>query len=65
MYAGRPSHVDLIFLNGEILAYCKYAVGKQSQYDDSYIRKSAIRYNIPYITTMTAALQRVKGNSGV
>jgi len=26
-----------------------------------YIRKSAIRYNIPYMTTLTAALAGVKG----
>ena len=35
--------------------------GKQSEYDDSYIRKSAIKYGIPYITTMAAARATVKG----
>jgi carbamoyl-phosphate synthase large subunit len=34
---------------------------RRSSDDDSYIRKSAIRYNIPYITTLTAALAGVKG----
>ena len=34
---------------------------KRSETDDSYIRKSAIRYNIPYITTLTAALAGAKG----
>jgi len=37
------------------------AAGRRSQYDDSYIRKAAIRYKIPYITTMTAALASVRG----
>ena len=60
MYEGRPNIVDLI-LNGEIQLIVNTPSGKQSQYDDSYIRKSAIRYNIPYITTMTAALASVKG----
>ncbi|NLM11162.1 MAG: carbamoyl-phosphate synthase large subunit [Clostridiaceae bacterium] len=60
MYEGRPNIVDLI-VNGEIQLIVNTPAGKQSQYDDSYIRKSAIRYNIPYITTMTAALASVKG----
>jgi len=60
MYEGRPNIVDLI-LNGEIQLVVNTPSGKQSQHDDSYIRKSAIRYKIPYITTMTAALASVKG----
>ena len=36
-------------------------VGKRSKYDDSYIRKSAIKYKVPYITTMAAACATVKG----
>ena len=35
--------------------------GKRSQYDDSYIRKTAIKYKVPYITTMAAALASAKG----
>lgn len=60
IYEGRPNIVDLI-LNGEIQLVVNTPSGKQSQYDDSYIRKSAIKYHIPYITTMTAALASVKG----
>jgi len=37
------------------------SVSKRSNEDDSYIRKSAIRYNIPYLTTLTAALASAKG----
>jgi carbamoyl-phosphate synthase large subunit len=36
-------------------------VGKLSQHDDSYIRKSAIRYKIPYITTLNAANAAAEG----
>ncbi|GAF79883.1 unnamed protein product, partial [marine sediment metagenome] len=33
----------------------------KSQYDDSYIRKAAIKYKIPYITTLAAAAASAKG----
>jgi len=32
-----------------------------SHYDDSYIRKAAIKYKIPYITTLSAAAASVEG----
>jgi carbamoyl-phosphate synthase large subunit len=35
--------------------------GKLSKYDDSYIRKTAIKYKIPYITTLAAAIAAAKG----
>jgi carbamoyl-phosphate synthase large subunit len=35
--------------------------GRLSEYDDSYIRKTAIRYQVPYITTLPAALASVRG----
>ena len=35
--------------------------GKSSEFDDSYIRKAAIRHGIPYITTSTAALAAARG----
>jgi carbamoyl-phosphate synthase large subunit len=31
------------------------------KYDDSYIRKAAIKYKVPYITTMAAAAIAAKG----
>ena len=36
-----------------------------SKYDDSYIRKTAIRYKIPYITTAAAALAAVRGIAAI
>ncbi|MCM8757072.1 MAG: carbamoyl-phosphate synthase large subunit, partial [Candidatus Omnitrophica bacterium] len=50
----RPHIVDLI-KNGEIDLIINTPKGKMSQYDDSYLRKSAIKYRLPYITTVAAA----------
>jgi len=60
VYEGRPNIVDSI-KNNEIHLIINTPIGKQSQYDDSYIRKSAIKYKIPYITTATAAVATAKG----
>ena len=57
---GRPNIVDAI-KNDEIQLIVNTPAGKRSQHDDSYIRKAAIRYKIPYITTTTAAAAAVKG----
>ncbi|MHC4123042.1 MAG: carbamoyl-phosphate synthase large subunit [Planctomycetota bacterium] len=62
MHEGRPNIVDAIKSN-EIQLIINTPSGKQSKHDDSYIRKTAIRYNIPYITTTAAALAAVKGIS--
>ena len=47
--------------NNEIQLIINTPSGRQSEYDDSYIRKAAVHYKIPYITTMTATLAMVKG----
>jgi carbamoyl-phosphate synthase large subunit len=60
VYEGRPNIVDAI-KNGEINLVINTPAGKQSEYDDSYIRKNAIKYKIPYITTTSAALAATKG----
>ena len=57
---GRPDIVDVI-KNGEIQLIINTPSGKESKEDDSYIRKSAIKYKIPYITTTAASLAAVKG----
>jgi carbamoyl-phosphate synthase large subunit len=59
-HEGRPNIVDFI-ANGEIQLVINTPVGKLSQYDDSYIRKAAIKYKVPYITTLTAAAAAAKG----
>ena len=61
LYEGRPNIMDAI-INHELDLIINTPSGsKRSEEDDSYIRKSAIRYNIPYITTLTAAMAGVKG----
>ncbi|MDD4170482.1 MAG: carbamoyl-phosphate synthase large subunit [Desulfotomaculaceae bacterium] len=60
LYQGRPNIVDGI-TNKEINLVINTPSGKLSKYDDSYIRKTAIKYNVPYITTPAAALASAKG----
>jgi carbamoyl-phosphate synthase large subunit len=60
MHEGRPNIVDAI-KNGEIQLIINTPAGKLSKYDDSYIRKAAIGYGIPYITTTAAAAAAAKG----
>ncbi|MCX6003392.1 MAG: carbamoyl phosphate synthase large subunit, partial [Chloroflexi bacterium] len=60
LHEGRPNIGDAI-KNGEIQLIINTPIGKLSQYDDSYIRKSAIKYKIPYITTLAAASAAAKG----
>ncbi|MBN1419601.1 MAG: carbamoyl-phosphate synthase large subunit [Planctomycetes bacterium] len=60
LHEGRPNIADAI-ANREIHLLINTPVGKLSKYDDSYIRKSAIRYKIPYITTLAAATAAARG----
>jgi carbamoyl-phosphate synthase large subunit len=60
LHEGRPNLADAI-TNREICLVINTAAGKRSQFDDSYIRKSAIKTKIPYITTMTAAMASARG----
>jgi carbamoyl-phosphate synthase large subunit len=57
---GRPNIVDEL-TNKRIHLVINTPGSKRSQSDDSYIRKSAIRMKVPYITTLTAALAAAKG----
>ncbi|NLW47390.1 MAG: carbamoyl-phosphate synthase large subunit [Firmicutes bacterium] len=57
---GRPNIVDAI-MNREINLVINTPIGKSSQQDDSYIRKTAIKYKVPYMTTLAAALASAKG----
>jgi carbamoyl-phosphate synthase large subunit len=59
-HEGRPNITDAI-KNKEIQLVINTPSGKLSRYDDSYIRKAAINYRVPYITTLAAAKAAVKG----
>jgi carbamoyl-phosphate synthase large subunit len=61
LYEGRPNIMDAIKNRQLDMIINTPGGSKRSTDDDSYIRKSAIRYNIPYMTTLTAALASVKG----
>jgi carbamoyl-phosphate synthase large subunit len=60
LFEGRPNIVDGI-TNKKINLVINTPTGKRSQHDDSYIRKTAIKYKVPYITTLAAALASAKG----
>ena len=57
---GRPNIADGI-ANKEIQLVINTPSGKLSKWDDSYIRKSAIRHKVPYITTTAAAIAAARG----
>jgi carbamoyl-phosphate synthase large subunit len=57
---GRPDIVDEI-KNKKIQLIINTPSGKESKDDDSYIRKAAIKFNVPYITTTSAAVAAARG----
>lgn len=60
VHEGRPNITDAI-KNREVQLIINTPIGKLSRYDDSYIRKTAIKYKVPYITTLAAAAAAAKG----
>ncbi|TVP53934.1 MAG: carbamoyl-phosphate synthase large subunit [Gemmatimonadales bacterium] len=50
---GRPDIVDAI-VSGEVQLLINTPLGKKSQFDDYAMRRAAITYKIPYLTTMSA-----------
>ncbi len=66
---GRPNIIDEM-TNGKIDLVLNTPSGRESRNDDSYIRKTAIKYKIPYITTVDAGrvtaegINFVKNNGG-
>jgi carbamoyl-phosphate synthase large subunit len=60
MREGRPNIADAI-IDGEIQLVINTPGGKASKADDAYIRQTAIRCKVPYITTLAAAVAAAKG----
>jgi carbamoyl-phosphate synthase large subunit len=60
MREGRPDIVDAL-VNGEIQLVINTPRGKIGQADDSYIRTTAIKRKVPYITTLAAARAAARG----
>ncbi len=57
---GRPNIVDLI-KTGKVNLVINTPLGRESFYDEKSIRRAAIRYNIPCITTLSAASAAARG----
>jgi len=57
---GRPNIVDAI-TDGEIQLVINTPRGKAGKTDDAYIRTTAIKRKVPYITTLAAAVAAAKG----
>lgn len=55
---GRPNSVDLI-KNGKIQIIINTPLGKESFFDEKALRRAAIQYNIPCITTLSGALATI------
>lgn len=55
---GRPNVVDLI-KNGKIRIIINTPLGKESFFDEKALRRAAIQYNIPCITTLSGALATI------
>ena len=65
MQEGSPNLVDGI-LNGSIqMVVNTPATREEKLFDDSYVRKTAIKANIPYMTTMAAARATAEGVKAV
>jgi len=60
LHEGRPNITDAI-TNGKIHLIINTPIGRNSKYDDSYIRMMAIKHKIPYITSIAAAVASVEG----
>jgi len=60
LHEGRPNIADAI-KNGQIHLIINTPVGRDSKYDDSFIRMKAIQQKIPYMTTIAAAGASIEG----
>ena len=60
MNEGRPNIVDLV-KTGKVDLIINTPLGRESFYDEKSIRRAAIRYNIPCITTLSAAHAAARG----
>ncbi len=57
---GRPNLIDAI-KNGEVNLLVNTPSGQKSNQDSSDIRRAAIKYKVPYITTTAATIAAAKG----
>ena len=60
LHEGRPNIVDHM-TNGDIQLVVNSPIGKDSSYDDSYLRKAAVKNRVTYITTAAAGRAAAEG----
>jgi carbamoyl-phosphate synthase large subunit len=60
VHEGRPNVVDHL-INGEIDLVVNTPIGREGHVDDSYIRRTALKHNVPCVTTLSGARAAVEG----
>jgi carbamoyl-phosphate synthase large subunit len=60
VHEGRPNVVDAM-INREIQLVINTPLGRAPVMDDAYIRRTAMRYQVPCVTTLTGASAAVEG----
>jgi carbamoyl-phosphate synthase large subunit len=60
VHEARPHIVDLL-INGEIALVVNTPLGRESHEDDGIIRRTALKYDIPCITTLSGAMACAEG----
>jgi carbamoyl-phosphate synthase large subunit len=61
---GRPHVADLL-INGDVDLVVNTPLGPEPHADDARIRQTALRYNVPCITTLSGALAAAEGIAGL
>ncbi len=60
VHEGRPNIEDLI-RSGEIQLVINTPIGRQAAHDDKYLRRAALDYAVPIVTTLAGARAAVEG----
>jgi carbamoyl-phosphate synthase large subunit len=59
-YEGRPSIIDMI-KNNEIQLVINTPLGETARYDEYIMGQTAMRYKVPFLTTLAAASAALSG----
>ena len=59
VHEGRPNIEDLI-RSGKISLVINTPIGRQAAHDDKYLRKAAMDYSVPILTTIAGAKAAVE-----
>ena len=60
VHEGRPNIEDMI-RSGKVQLVINTPIGRQAIYDDKYLRKAALDYSVPTLTTLKGASAAVEG----